>query len=323
MDNRQIYRRILVFSWRRLLWEILAFLVFAVLGAVGFYAADKFTDKGLIGLAIGLLIGLVILIVLLRYVSYIYKAGQIAMISKAVSEGELPEDVLEEGRRTVRSRFLTVTLFYAATSVIKGIFNQLGRVITNVGNSIGGDTGKGIAGAINTAIQVLVAYLCDCCLGWVFYRKDQNAAKATCEGAVLFFKHGKTLAKNMGRIFGLGLLSFLVIGGIFTAIFYPIFSGFKTAFANLAAEFAQAAANGSTKIPEWFQDPANLVIVSSILAAAILWNILHATFVRPYVLVGVMRNYMVSGMNDIPDEASFKLLDDKSPKFAKLHQEAL
>ncbi len=95
MDNRQIYRRILVFSWRRLLWEILAFLVFAVLGAVGFYAADKFTDKGLIGLAIGLLIGLVILIVLLRYVSYIYKAGQIAMISKAVSEGELPEDVLE------------------------------------------------------------------------------------------------------------------------------------------------------------------------------------------------------------------------------------
>ena len=52
--------------------------------------------------------------------------------------------------------------------------------------------------------QVVVAYLCDCCLGWVFYRKAQGAAKATCEGAVLFFRHGKTLARNLGRVFGMG-----------------------------------------------------------------------------------------------------------------------
>jgi hypothetical protein len=40
------------------------------------------------------------------------------------------------------------------------------------------------------------------------------------------------------------------------------------------------------------------------------------------VLVGVLRNYIQSGINDIPTEESFAVLDGKSEKFKKLHQEA-
>ena len=53
-----------------------------------------------------------------------------------------------------------------------------------------------MSSVISSVISVVVSYLCDCCLGWVFYRQDVKSAKATCEGAVLFFKHWKTLAKN-------------------------------------------------------------------------------------------------------------------------------
>ncbi len=321
VDHRQIYKRIPVFSRHRLLWDVLAFVILAALGIVGFYAVDRFTDKGLVGLAVGLLIGIILVVVILRYVSYAFKAGQIATISGAVSESDLPDDVLAEGRREVKARFVTIALFYAATGVIKGIFNQLGRVLRRGQHDRRRHRKRDCRrhqrsdpGPHRKSLRLLS--------GLGFYRKDQNAAKATCEGAVLFFRHGKTLAKNMGRIFGFGLLSFLLIGGLFAAVFYLILSGFSAAFADLSAEFTQFAACKSISVPEWLQDPTTFTIACSILAAAILWSILHEVFVRPFVPVGVMRNYLVSGMNDIPDKSFFKLLDDKSPKFAKLHREA-
>jgi len=64
-----------------------------------------------------------------------------------------------------------------------------------------------------------------------------------------------------------------------------------------------------------------LIIVAAALTGVIIWSILHSVFIRPFVLVGVLRNYMASGINDIPSEDSFALLDGKSKKFRKLHAE--
>lgn len=51
----------------------------------------------------------------------------------------------------------------------------------------------------------------------------------------------------------------------------------------------------------------------------IVWSIIHGAFVRPFVLTGVLRNYLESGMADVPSEAAFNMLDGKSKKFAELH----
>jgi len=320
MTNKEIYSLTIGFSVRRLLFDILAFVIMAALAAAGFFIAEKTADNGLIGLGIGAIIGIIVLVIMLRYISYTYKAGQIAMMTRAITEGRLPEDVIGEGKRVVKERFATVAIFFAATNVIKGIFQQLGRGLTGLGRAVGGDSGESVASAINSAIQVVVAYLCDCCLGWVFYRKDQGAAKATCEGAVLFFRHGKTLARNLGRVFGMGLASLVVIGGVFSAIFYLIASRFPATFEQLAREMAQIAAT-DTDIPAFLTNPSSLMLAAAVIAGVILWNIIHSAFVRPFVLTGVLRNYLESGMNEIPTEASFAMLDSKSSKFAKLHGE--
>ena len=318
MDNKQVYKATLCFSIRRLLWDFLALLILAALMVLGFFIAEKTADKGLIGLIIGGIIGLVVLVIFLRWISYKFKAGQIAMMTKAVTEGELPQDVLAEGQKVVKERFMTVAAFFAGTRIIKGIFNQLGRGLTAVGQAIGGDAGGTVGDAVSSVIQIVVSYLCDCCLGWVFYRKDVKTAKATCEGAVLFFKHGKTFAKNMGRVFGMGLVSLLAIGGVFTGIFYLIASGFPAVFERLYQELAQSA----DSIPSWLNSPSALMIAAAVLGGVIVWALLHSIFIRPFVLVGVLRNYMQSGINDIPMEDSFAALDSKSAKFRKLHQEA-
>lgn len=321
MNNKEIYRKTIGFSVRRLLWDIAAFLVVAALAGAGYMLAEKLTDKGLIGLVIGAVVGIIALVLLLRYMSYTYKAGQIAMMTRAVAEGALPEDVIGEGKKMVKERFATVAAFFAVTRIISGIFNQLGNAISNIGEKLGGDNGKTIGSAISIIIQVVVAYLCDCCLGWVFYRKNEKATRATCEGAVLFFKHGKTLAKNMGRVFGMGIVSLAAIGGAFTGVFYLVASRFPAMFVHLGAEVTEAAARLEKTLPAGITEPNTLMWICAGIAGLILWGILHSAFVRPFVLVGVLRNYIESGIQEVPSEASFAMLDSKSAKFKKLHAE--
>lgn len=321
MDNKEIYKKTLTFSLRRLLWDTMSLVVIVIMAAAGFFLAEKLANMGLLGLAIGVIAGIVVVAIVSHFISYVFKAGQIAMMTKGITEGKLPDDVYTEGKKIVKERFVTVAAYYAVTGAIKAIFNELGRAITAVGQAIGGDNGGAVGGAISGVIQTIVSYLCDCCLGWVFYRKDENAAKATLQGGVLFFKHGKTLAKNLGRIFGIGLLSLVVFGGVFFGIFYLVTIAFPGAFEALANEIASLASEGSD-IPSFLTTAQNLQLVAAGIGGLIMWSIIHSTFVRPFVLVGVLRNFIESGKNEKFSEADFDALDSKSKKFKKLHAEA-
>ncbi len=322
MDNKAIYKKTRGFSLRRVLWDVLAVFAWLVLMTLGFFIGSRISDEGaLLGLLIGGIIGIVLMIIILRFVSYLLKAGQIAMMTKGIVEGSLPDNVIAEGKKVVKERFLTVALYFAATKAIKGIFNQLGKAITNVAGMVGGDTGKTIGSAVNTVVQTIINYLSDCCLGWVFFRREVNAARATLEGAVLFFRHGKTFAKNMGRVFGMGLVSLLLIGGAFTGVFYAILSTQAEALSGVYQAVAEAFADGEGTFAMILRNPATIPLAFSIAGGVIIWSILHSTFVKPFVLTGVLRNYLQSGINAIPTEESFKELDAKSPKFLQLHNQ--
>ena len=324
MTNFQVYKKTLSFSVIGFLVDLLIFVGFIVLCILGFIIADKAFDKGLVGLAIGFVSAIIFSILMHIFVSNILKAGQIAMITKGVTEDTLPENVLSEGKKAVKERFATITAFIFITRAIKNIFRQIGRIVTRVGNAVGGETGGNIASIINSAVQVLLGYLCNCCLGWVFYRKDKNAARATCEGAAIFFKHGKTLFKNIARIFGLGLLSLVIIGGVFFGISYLISSTMlKGTFDSLASEIAEASLRNDLDLPQALMEPKTLMLIASGIAALIIWDIIHSVFVRPFILVGVMRNFTASGIKEMPTEAELNELDKKSPRFAKIHANAI
>ena len=321
MSNKEIYKKTLTFSVRRLLFDIITFVVFFGIIFLGFFIGDKAANAGIVGLVTGVIIAFIVLWLLSRFIAYTFSAGQICMMTAAITEGSLPDDVYAEGKRRVKERFGTVAIYFAATNTIRGIFRQIGRGISSLGRAVGGDAGDAAGSAISIAIDTLVRYLSDCCLGWVFFRKDVNAGKATLEGSVLFFKHGKTFGKNMGRIFGMGLASLLLIGGAFSGVFYLIFSNFKDELALLANDIsANASADASTFV-KLLENPTTLLIVVSVIAGVILWSILHGAFIRPFILAGVLKNYLVSGMEDIPTEASYMEVAEKSPKFAKLMKE--
>ncbi|MBQ7728602.1 MAG: hypothetical protein IJT60_08520 [Clostridia bacterium] len=321
MNNKEIYKKTLCFSLRKLLIDLITLVVVAVLAVAGFLIMNQVNDMGMLGLAVGLVIGLVVAGLVGHFISYTIKASQIAMMTYGITENELPENVYQEGRRIVKERFATVAALFAVTKVIKAIFNQIGRGITALGNAIGGDTGGAIGSTISSAIQTVVSYMCDCCLGWVFFRKDQSSVKATLEGSVLFFKHGKALAKNVGRIFGMGLASLVLIGGSVFGICYAIFLAIPQTFATLANEIAEFGVRNEIEVSNIITNPTTLMLVVAAIIGLLIWSFVHSAFIRPFVLVGVLRNYMEAGMNDIPSENSFAELDQKSPKFAALRQQ--
>jgi len=320
MTNKQIYSKTIVFSVRKLFFSLICILVVAALAVGGFAILEKTSDNGLIGLGIGAVLGIIIVAILAHFLAYTYQAGQIAMMTKALTEGELPEDVYGEGKRMVKERFLTVVGFYAVTNAIKGIFNQLGKLLSGAGEAIGGDTGRGIADAINFGIQVVIGFLSDCCLGWVFYRKDKSAFRATLEGAGIFFKNGKALIRNLGRIFGMGIASFVIIGGPLLGVSYLIFSRFPDMFQKVINEIVQIAEKNGSTVNAWFTQPNNMALIAAAILAIILWSIIHSTFIRPFVLVGVLRNFMEAGIAHVPTDSELDEVAKKSRKFADLQK---
>ena len=86
MNNKEIYKKTIRFSIRRLLWDIASIIIFVIIAGAGFLIAEQTTNKGLIGLGIGVILGGVVMYFISRYVSYSYKAGQIAMMTQAITE---------------------------------------------------------------------------------------------------------------------------------------------------------------------------------------------------------------------------------------------
>ena len=323
MTNFQVYKKVLSFSLLQFVVDLTVLILIAGLAVGGFFIFDNTaSSKAIIGMIVGLVIGIIIAVVVSYLVSNRIKAAQIAMMTKGVTEGELPENTFKEGFNELKGRFAKITLLFVVMNAIKGIFRQIGRGISNIGQAVGGDVGGGIGSAIDSAIQTLIGYLCDCCLGWVLFRKDENSAKAACEGAVIFFKHGKTLIRNVGRIFGMGFLSLLLIGGAFFGASYAIFNA-TPALNPLVKEIADAITNSGSEVPAFFQTSTGVIIIVSALIGLIMWSILHSVLIRPFILTGVLRNFMEAGKEHLPTEADFKELDAKYPRFAKLHNKTI
>ena len=318
MTNFQVYRKTLSFSLVQFLVDMLAFFIVAGAATAGFFMFQKQGDtNAVIGLAVGLLIGIVLAVLISIFITNRIKAAQIAMMTKGVVDGELPDHTYKAGFQEIKGRFGKITAFFAITWAIKGIFRQIGRGVNKLGTAVGGQVGDTVTSVIDSAVQTLIAYLCDCCLGWILYRKDENSFKAGCEGCVIFFEHGKTLIRNIGRIFGMGFLSFAIIGGAFFGVSYLIFSNFPAMFATLSQEIMKFFEAGE-EIPEVISNPMYLTIFVSAIIGIVMWSTIHSVLIRPFIFVGVLRNFMKAGKEHMPTEADFNKVDSISPKFRRL-----
>ncbi len=313
MTNFEIYKKTLPFALWRIVYSLLGLLVMVGLPVGAFLLTRGNEQTCVIVTSIAAVIGIVLFAFLARYLSYMLKAGQIAMITEGVSEGEMPDNVLEAGKEAVKTRFVAANVYFGLQSLIKGITSELTRGITGVAGalgSLGGESGRGVGTGIGSAIsafvEIVLEYVNYCCLGWVFRNKGQNAFKSTCDGAVIYFQNWKVLLKNAAKVIGISLLSLVVIGGPLTVLFRSLIGTSRGLIQLLAAIATEMEIE--TSLCVWCAAAVGGVLV---------WGVIHGALVKPYILVSVLRKYMEAAEETPPKVDIYGKLCKLSRKFRK------
>jgi hypothetical protein len=195
--------------------------------------------------------------------------------------------------------------------VLKGITSSITREITSVVNKLTDGNKKNdavdtIASLISIGIAVVLEYVNYCSLAWGFHQKEQNAFKSTCDGAVIYFQNWKTLLANVGKILGITVLSLIVIC-------LPLIMANVVAFIAIEpiAQFCEF-------IDTAFElELGTVAMMSAVVIGIMLWSGLHGAFVKPYIMVTVMRGYIAAGDANPPKVDIYGKLSGISQSFKK------
>lgn len=317
MKNFEIYRKTLKFSIMRLLVTIIGIFIIVAL-PLGTFFFTSGMDEAVCALATGVafIVGLVIFALIIRYCGYLFTAAQVAMITQGVSTGQLPQDVYAAGKQAVKKRFVTASVYFALWSITKAITNEITAGLNAISRVADGGNTAGpastVAGIVSAVISVVLEYLNYCSLGWVFLNGNQSAFKSTCDGAVVYFQNWKTLLANAGKVIAVTLVSLVVIGGAFFGLGYLVFGSIPSLTAVLADIDAAATLEDGTAVP-----PGTSLIVMCVLVALFIWGGIHSAFVKPFILISVMRRYIEAGLSNPPKVDLYGKLAGMSKGFRK------
>ncbi len=239
MNAKKLYLGTMKFCLYKLLLGIATVLISAVLFAVIVGIFSLFGDGGTgIGLIVWLCATGIVRFFLMHYAGYMVKAGHIAILATAMTEGRIPENQFETAKTMVKERFLTSNVYFAIDKLVGGAVKQLQRMVGKVGNLFGAVPGVDVVvKAGQLFIDISLGYVDECCLGYTFVHKEQGAFKSAADGVVIYAQNWKPLLKSAAKttlvvILAIVLVtaaSFALIGGLFSLFNWNILAAFALA----------------------------------------------------------------------------------------------
>ncbi len=230
LTAKDIYFRTMTFNWMKLMLGGATLLLSLILLAIcaGFAWLFSSQDSGLailIMLSVWLSGTKAINFILMHYFGYLVKAGHVAIISQAVTTGEIPGDQFNVAKKMVTDRFVTSNVYFALDKLVDGAVRQLGRTFDRVTSFIGLDNIPGfeqVQKLVKLFLHIALGYVDECCLGYTFYKRDETPFKSAADGVVIYFQNWKLLLKNaamttlivVGSMIGVTIVVGLVFGGI-------------------------------------------------------------------------------------------------------------
>jgi len=148
-------------------------------------------------LAIWLILTVTVNFILTRYVGYLVRVGHIAVVSEAVTTGQIPEHQIAYGKEKVKEQFLTANAFFVINRLVDRAVKQLQGVLGSVVGLLGAVPGLGLLLSFGKmVVGIALKYIDDCCIGYIFYKKDQGAFKSATDGVVIYAQNWKKLLKS-------------------------------------------------------------------------------------------------------------------------------
>jgi len=301
MSKIKIFTRTMPFIWARLIAMIVLTIGMLVYMFIAIGILSVLPDMGMFSVIIGVLLlggGWTGYVFGKRYISYLIKAGHIAVIAEMVTNKEVPtEGIFNYGKSRVKERFVVTNVFFGLNMLVDRSVKQIQRVVGRLGELLSRLPGvKFIVVFINMLIGVVLGYVDEAILARIFIRKGESAWKGAADGVVLYFQNWKAILKNAVGIV-VGLIVFYVVGiYLFYWIFNAAFSGFMPE-GELFLSFAQIIA---------------LFLAIFIIAA------LKFAFVDSYITISVISKYFEVTTNQEPSFDLYEKAKGWSKSFTNL-----
>jgi len=238
MTAKEIFMKTLSFGWMKLGLGLLNIVIdialFAILMGISVLSGSE--GVGAVMLLVWLVLAGIVNWVLNHYIGYLVKAGHVAVISRAFKNGAIPDNPVTVGKEMVKDRFGTSNVYFILDKLVAGSVKQLQRTLGRITGGLlgalpGGGAIKSLSGMF---LNISLGYIDECCLGYTFYRNDQNPYKSAADGVVIYAQNWKTLLKDAAKttfvvIFSVvvvTLVAFVIFGGLFRLLGWSVFVAF-------------------------------------------------------------------------------------------------
>ncbi|MDI9515221.1 MAG: hypothetical protein GX384_08420 [Clostridiaceae bacterium] len=202
---------------------IYAFIVLKILGAI--------EPKGFMAIILVALFGgggWYIYRLLREYITYMIKAAHVAVVADMAIHGGVPEDfsMYQYGVSKVKKFFVASNALFVLDRLMAGAVRQIQRAIGGIGSLLSFIPGvKGIVNILNKFVDIILNYVDECIMAYIFLHEGQNVWKSACDGVVLYVQNWKTVLKTGAKILLFLVLFYVVAFFVFNGIFLGIISG--------------------------------------------------------------------------------------------------
>ncbi len=230
------------------------------------------------------------------YINYMIKAAHVAVIADLTINGSVPDgfNMYNYGVSKVKKFFVASNVLFGLDRLISGSVKQIQRAIGSLGEFLKFIPGvKGLTQILNIFVDIVLNYVDECIMAYIFLNEGQNVWKSAADGVVLYAQNWKTILKTGGKI----LLFLLIFSLITFLIFLPISKG---VFGGI-----DSIENGLAMPIAWALTIAFVLVIK--------WAVLDSI-----IMIYMMTNYLKVAYGAQPSYDLYGKLQGMSKKFKEL-----
>lgn len=310
MSVMKLFRKTLPFFIARIIvygiFGVAALFFLGIMVGVGFLIVKMFGESSgafliVMLLAFGVVYGALRFVE--RYVLYIVKIGHVSVIAELLRTGEIPEGKgqVNYGKEQVTKNFGTTNVAFVLDNMVHAAVKQIQRWIIRIGDVFSFIPGsKNIIGIINTIMSVVLNYIDEAIVSYIFVRKNEGCQetvwKSASDGVVLYAQSWKGILKT-----AIGSVVFIYLFNIIVFLFFAF-----------PLMFISKMLSNNTP------DAGFLFGALAIIGAYVITTVLKRAFIDPLVTIAMIRSYQLSIRNLEPAMDLHQKLLGVSSKFKNL-----
>ncbi len=310
MSVMKLFRKTLPFFISRLLiyglFGLAALVFLSIMIGIGFLVVKMFGESSGAFIIVMLIAFSVIyggLRFLERYVLYMVKIGQIAVIVELMKTGKVPDGKgqVAFGKEQVKENFGSANVAFVLDSMIHAAVRQIQQRVIRIGEMFQFIPGsKNIIGIINTIMSISLNYIDEAIVSYIFVQKreerQESVWKSAVDGVVLYAQSWKGILKT-----AVGSVVFIYA---FNIIVFLLF----------AFPFMFLSKILSTNTPEI----GFLLGALALIGAYVVTTLLKRAFIDPIITIAMIRSYQRSIKDMEPKIDMHRQLLSVSSNFKKL-----